>query len=212
MTQHTLTHQYDNAADRWHGSLERLQFLDAYATLMSVLDERGAFDGLPDCPNVLDAGTGTGALGVALARHRGPQMRFTGVDISEGMLDQARANLHAVGVQPQLVQGNITALDAPDASVDMATNAHVLEHLDDPAPALRELARVLKPGAPLLTLTSRWCPFTMLQQGWWRYRIIPIKKLTAALHEAGFERVVEVRYAEVRHIRHMSRAVIAFRE
>jgi demethylmenaquinone methyltransferase/2-methoxy-6-polyprenyl-1,4-benzoquinol methylase len=208
MTEHTLDLKYDRAAGSWHQSLERLQFLGAYERLMGQLTETGHIR-LPPNPCVLDAGIGTGALSLALASQQPDVGQVVGVDISQKMLDETAANLREHGLGAQLVQHSVTALEFAGASFDLVMNAHILEHLTDPADGLRELVRVLKPGAPLLTVTSRWCPFTMIQQGWWRYRIIPLRRLKSLMCEVGLERVEEITYADQRHIRHMSRAVIA---
>jgi SAM-dependent methyltransferase len=69
---------------------------------------------------------------------RGHFARFLGTEY--GLDENARAALFPIQHQ------DLTALDLPDASFDLVTTNEVLEHVPDLDAALRELARVLKPG------------------------------------------------------------------
>lgn len=210
-TQQTLTHKYDQAAGAWHSSIQRMRFTDAYTGLVTRLDALGYFHFADADTNVFEAGIGTGALSIAFAQQMPEVRRFTGIDISEAMLTQTAQNFAALDVVPQLSCQSVTDLHFADNAFDLALNAHVLEHLPDPAAGLNELARTLKPGAPLVTLTSRWCPFTALQQGWWNYRIIRYRHLTAMMREAGLVNIHTVMLSRMPWVRDMSRAVIAFK-
>ncbi len=98
--------------------------------------------------NFLDLGTGTGRI---LALFAGRAQQATGIDQSREMLIIARANLEAAGLrQAQVRQGDIYALPFPSAAADFVTIHQVLHYLDDPARALTEAARILKPGGRLL--------------------------------------------------------------
>ncbi len=59
--------------------------------------------------------------------------------------------------------GEVTALPFPDATFDLVCALDIIEHVDDDDSALREIARVAKPGGVLLISTplhpSRWSPF-----------------------------------------------------
>jgi len=101
-----------------------------------------------DLGNFFDLGTGTGRI---LALFAGRAAQATGLDQSREMLIIARANLEAAGLrQAQVRQGDIYALPFPSAAADFVTVHQVLHYLDDPARALTEAARVLKPGGRLL--------------------------------------------------------------
>lgn len=89
---------------------------------------------------VLDLGCGTGKLG-ALLRGR----RVLGVDTSLEMLRHAAAAER----RQWFVQASAFALPFADGSLDAATSGFVLRNLDDLAGAFSELARVLRPGAPV---------------------------------------------------------------
>jgi ubiquinone/menaquinone biosynthesis C-methylase UbiE/DNA-binding MarR family transcriptional regulator len=104
--------------------------------------------GEDDLGNFLDLGTGTGRV-LSLFARRAAQA--TGIDQSREMLVIARANLEAAGLrQTQVRQGDIYALPFASATADFVTIHQVLHYLDDPARALTEAARILKPGGRLL--------------------------------------------------------------
>jgi ubiquinone/menaquinone biosynthesis C-methylase UbiE len=95
---------------------------------------------------VLDLGTGTGRYAY-IAASIGHTV--IGVDISSGMLREARAHLPP---SVTLVQGSIETIPQRSGSFDVAICARVLSHLKDPLPALREIRRVVAPsGFAVLT-------------------------------------------------------------
>jgi SAM-dependent methyltransferase len=79
---------------------------------------------------VLDLGTGTGAIALALAPHAG---RVVGRDISEGMLDQARRKADAEGLDNvEFGEGRFREPDVPDdADVDIVVSNFAMHHLSD---------------------------------------------------------------------------------
>ena len=102
--------------------------------------------------HVLDVATGTGAVAAELVRRHG--CRVTGLDQSPEMLAAARERLRAAGLDDRvaLVEGEAERLPFPDASFDGLTVTYLLRYVDDPAATLRELTRVLRPGATLASL------------------------------------------------------------
>jgi demethylmenaquinone methyltransferase/2-methoxy-6-polyprenyl-1,4-benzoquinol methylase len=92
---------------------------------------------------VVDVATGTGAVALELVRTKG--CAVVAVDQSAAMLVEARRR---VGDAPvRLLEGSAEQLPLEDASVDGVTFAYVLRYVDEPARALREFARVARPGA-----------------------------------------------------------------
>lgn len=94
---------------------------------------------------VLDIGPGDGWPLLRIA----PFFRaVTGVDASEKRAEMCRANAERLGITNVTVkQGSATQLDFPDKYFDGAVAASSIEQTPDPHQALREVFRVLKPGA-----------------------------------------------------------------
>lgn len=99
---------------------------------------------------LLDLGTGTGRMLEILS----PRIqRGLGIDLSPDMLGVARVNLERAGARNCAVrQGDIYSLAMPRDSFDVVLVHQVLHFLDDPARALREAARLLRPGGRLLVV------------------------------------------------------------
>ncbi|MBM3557269.1 MAG: metalloregulator ArsR/SmtB family transcription factor [Alphaproteobacteria bacterium] len=97
--------------------------------------------------DLIDIGTGTGRILELLA----PRLRSgVGVDVSRDMLAVARAQLELAGIDKCRTRlGDMYALPFPPASFDVATIHQVLHYADDPAAAIAEAARVLKPEGRL---------------------------------------------------------------
>jgi ubiquinone/menaquinone biosynthesis C-methylase UbiE len=110
---------------------------------------------------VLDIGAGRGAITRALVEARGSTGSIVAGDISPKMVQQLAA-LQLPGVQTRLLDA--LALDLPDASFDVVFAGFVLTAIPDPAPAIAELARVLRPGGELLLSAPGPCP----ADGWWQ--------------------------------------------
>lgn len=112
--------------------------------------ERTMLQALPDAPvdDLLDIGTGTGRMLSVMANHAA---RAVGIDYSREMLAVARTNIDRQGLRNvQIRQGDIAMLPLPDDSFDVAVMHQVLHYLQSPPAAMRELARVLRPGGRLL--------------------------------------------------------------
>jgi ArsR family transcriptional regulator len=98
----------------------------------------------------LDIGTGTGRV-LALLAPRAE--RAVGVDTSRDMLAVARANLEREALRNVEVRhGEMTQLPLPSAAFDVAVMHMALHYAADPARAVAEAARVLRPGGRLIVV------------------------------------------------------------
>jgi demethylmenaquinone methyltransferase / 2-methoxy-6-polyprenyl-1,4-benzoquinol methylase len=75
----------------------------------------------------------------------------TGLDPSKGMLATGRQRVAEAGLadRVELVEGRAEALPYPDASFDGVTSTYFLRYVEDVPAAIRELARVARPGGPV---------------------------------------------------------------
>ncbi len=97
---------------------------------------------------MLDVGTGTGRL---LELFAPLYLRGVGIDINRDMLTIARSNLEKSGVaNAQVRQGDVYSLPVDRESFDLVTIHQVLHFLDNPAEAIREAARALRPSGRML--------------------------------------------------------------
>jgi arsenite methyltransferase len=99
---------------------------------------------------VLDIGSGSGTDAFIAAGLVGPRGWVIGLDLTEAMRDKLRANAADAGVlNLEVLAGNAEAIPLPDASVDVVSSNGVLNLVPDKSAAIREIARVLRPGGRL---------------------------------------------------------------
>jgi demethylmenaquinone methyltransferase/2-methoxy-6-polyprenyl-1,4-benzoquinol methylase len=108
---------------------------------------------LPAGARVLDICTGTADLLLEAVR-REPSRRGVGLDLSREMLLRGARKLRRGGAQDRaaLAQADAERLPLRDSCVDGALVAFGIRNVGNPGLALRELARVLKPGCRLVVL------------------------------------------------------------
>ena len=101
---------------------------------------------------VLELGVGTGYYTVELARWLAPDGRLDLFDLQQEMLDHTMRAVQKAGVETPVVptQGDATAMPYPDATFDAVVLTTVLGEIPDQEAALREIARVLRPGGRLI--------------------------------------------------------------
>lgn len=106
------------------------------------------FARVPDEGSVVDVATGTGLVARALARLH-PGLSITGVDVSPGMLAVAAGALGSA----EWIEADATSLPVAGASVDLVTCVTAVHLFAEPARAVGEWARVLRPGGRVVTAT-----------------------------------------------------------
>ena len=96
---------------------------------------------------VLDLGSGGGIDVLLSARRVGPTGRAYGLDMTDEMLDLARANAAAAGAtNVEFVKGHMEAIPLPDASIDVVISNCVVNLSPDKPAVFGEIYRVLTPG------------------------------------------------------------------
>ena len=157
-----LTRSFDKLAPEWDAtrvSRERLVAITA------------ALDALDAPTRALDVGTGTGAV-ARLLSERWPAAEVTGVDVSPGMIAEARR----LGSERYDV-GDASALPYEDAAFDLVT-------LNNMIPFFDELARVTAPGGHVAIAYSRGSGTPI-----W----VPVERVRAELERRGFLHVADFR-------------------
>ena len=103
----------------------------------------------------LDIGCGPGLTTEALARAVGAAGSVRGIDIAPPMLAIARRRCEPLG-NVSFEQADVTQLPYADGSFDVALASQVYEYVEDIDAALRELARVIRPGGRALLVDTDW--------------------------------------------------------
>lgn len=117
---------------------------------------------LPTSGSLLDVSCGSGEL-VRLAAKHG--LKATGIDISEVVAQKAYEGVQSNGV---IVVSAGEHLPFPDESFDYVTNIGSLEHFNDMAQGVREMARVLRPSGKAFVLVPN--TFSLLINVWNAFR------------------------------------------
>jgi SAM-dependent methyltransferase len=133
---------FDEQAESWDSL--RAQLLDQAAGLFALVPL------IPRGLRVADIGTGTGGMLPHFAEFAGT---IVAVDISKEMLRLARARAKALGLDNiEFVKADLHHLPLDNASVDAAFATLVLHHAQNPAAALKEMVRILRPGGTLVVV------------------------------------------------------------
>lgn len=96
--------------------------------------------------DVLEVAVGTGLN----LPHYPEETKLTGIDLSPEMLEIARARAHDLGRDIDLREGDAHSLPFPDASFDAVVCTYSLCNIPDPALAVTEMNRVLRPSGKLI--------------------------------------------------------------
>jgi ubiquinone/menaquinone biosynthesis C-methylase UbiE len=132
----------------------RYQRISPFYNVMEILPERMYISwreelwSLVKGPEVLEVGVGTGK-NIAFFPDG---VKVTGVDLTQGMLEQARNRAAILKRDATLLLGDAQSLEFPDAAFDTVIATFVFCSVADPVQGLREVSRVVKPGGQVLLL------------------------------------------------------------
>jgi demethylmenaquinone methyltransferase/2-methoxy-6-polyprenyl-1,4-benzoquinol methylase len=124
----------------------------------------------------LDVCCGTGDLSFELKRRVGEQGEVIGLDFSEQMLELARAKERSAGLPVSFVRGNALDLPFKDGFFDAVTVGFGIRNVVDQEGALREMARVVRPGGKVVILeitTPERPPLSWFYSVWFD-RVVPV--------------------------------------
>lgn len=133
--------------------------------------------------NILDVGSGAGQILGHLLKETRPDALLVACDLSHQMLCRARSRLKSG--RPVYVASDMLRLPFADDAFDCVTCGWVIEHLPDPRPGLREIGRVLKPGASALILATEDTFSGAIVSRAWKCRTYNRDELRRACEESG---------------------------
>jgi demethylmenaquinone methyltransferase/2-methoxy-6-polyprenyl-1,4-benzoquinol methylase len=126
--------------------------------------------------NILDVGTGTGALAIDLAKQSSAEI--VGIDISEEMLSLGRKKIRHLGLDNTITMqlGDAEGLSFDSNVFDAIGIGFGVRNFENLHQGLSELLRVLKPGGQLVILETAVPKYFPLKQGYYLYShlIIPM--------------------------------------
>jgi ubiquinone/menaquinone biosynthesis C-methylase UbiE len=187
-----LTEGYDRSARQYDQVVGQQYLMGIWGLL--------PFVSLPPAPAILDAGCGTGSILLEAARLFYPCRLLVGVDLSPGMVAEARRKAAAQGIPATFLVGDVERLPFAPGTFDLVICSGVYHWFDDRQAALREFARTLRPGGQLVLTAvaapgySEWIQLCRIV--WknlfgppaepWFPALPTAKELASQLMEAGF--------------------------
>jgi 2-polyprenyl-3-methyl-5-hydroxy-6-metoxy-1,4-benzoquinol methylase len=144
----------EEAQAPWHGMLKPFLLAE---------DLRGK--------RVLEIGCGRGGFSCWLAKNCGPEL--TAADFSPAGVKMGRDYAASLGLPVRWQVMDIQSIAHPNATFDCVISCETIEHVPNPALALRELARVLKPGGKLFLTTPNYFNAMGLYRGYMRLKGTP---------------------------------------
>jgi ubiquinone/menaquinone biosynthesis C-methylase UbiE len=131
----TSQEQFDRQAAMYAASA-----VHRFGASLPVLVE---FAAVQDGEQALDVATGTGNTAIAIAK---AGANVTGLDVSAGMLAQAKARTEEEGVEVRFIEGSAESMPFEEGSFDLVTARHAPHHFRNVRAFLTEVRRVLRPG------------------------------------------------------------------
>lgn len=141
---------FDGLAGRYDLLAEVLSFGQNRRWRSAMVDPVAAMR--PQPRRVLDVATGTGGVALMLSERTGASI--TGIDLTEQMLRRGREHItrRGRGDRISLLVARGEQLPFPDDTFDALTFTYLLRYVADPAAAVRELVRVVRPGGYVTNL------------------------------------------------------------
>jgi ubiquinone/menaquinone biosynthesis C-methylase UbiE len=151
-------------------SVDHASDFDMFSSCLTLIDslpffaecKRDSYDLLGAIPGhrILEVGCGLGDDAAALARRVAPGGVVVAVDGSQAMVDAAQKRHGSVACL-SFELADATELPFEDASFDACRIDRVLQHIADPARAIAEMVRVLRPDGVLVAFDNDWETLTV---------------------------------------------------
>ncbi len=151
-------------------SVDAASDFEVFASCLTLIDslpffaecKRGSYDLLAATPGsrILEVGCGLGDDAAALAGRVAPGGSVVAVDGSQAMVDAARKR-HGDIAGLSFDVADAAQLPYGDATFDGCRIDRVLQHIADPAAAIRDMVRVLRPGGVLVAFDNDWETLTI---------------------------------------------------
>jgi len=138
---------------------------------------------------VADLGTGTGDLGLAFAGRVGPEGRVAGLDLSQGMLDVARAKRDEQNIPVySLHRATAASTGLPDGWAEVVSMGWVLRNVGDRLSVYTEVRRILRPGGRFVVVDMSRPRGMFRRTGFWMFRhmFMPLLALISGGDRAAY--------------------------
>ena len=156
---------FDELPNRYDSLAEVLSFAQNRRWRRAMVDSI-----VPSSPaRMLDVASGTAGVAIQLAERTSASV--VGLDLTEQMLRRGQGNVARAGLTDRvaLTVGQAEQLPFADATFDGLTFTYLLRYVADPQATLRELSRVVKPGATVASLEFLVPPNPFWRAWWWLY-------------------------------------------
>lgn len=100
--------------------------------------------------SIADFGCGLGYVANLLDPFLTPGSRYTGLDVSKPLLEEATRKIRCTNLSTEFMHANAQQTPLADGSFDVAICHALLMHLPDPMGTLREMVRIVKPGGLII--------------------------------------------------------------
>ncbi|WP_165217430.1 class I SAM-dependent methyltransferase [Schaalia sp. ZJ1691] len=188
-TRADLSKNVGDIAQMFDGVADRYDLMDALMTggmdhLWMVALRKATQAGPGD--RVLDVAAGTGASSAAIAR---TGAHVTACDLSEGMIEVGRARHPDI----EFIQANAMDMEFESDSFDIVTISYGLRNIPDPEKALREMARVVRPGGRLVVCEFSTPPNRVFRAlySFYSATVLPMVARIASSNDVAYDYLVE---------------------
>ncbi len=136
---------------------------------------------------ILDCATGTGDLAIAFKKVVGPTGNVIGTDFNQEMLSSAPAKAAKQNLDVKFELADVTQLQYPDKQFDICSISFGIRNVGDPIKAMKEMARVCKPGGQVIILEFGQMSIPVISSlyGFYSEKILPkLGGVVTGQHEA----------------------------